>query len=225
MLTRQQVRQIDKTAIDTLGVPGVILMENAGRQCADNIQHVLKSRQLDSVVVLAGSGNNGGDGYVLARHLQLRGYKVKTLIVAPRQKISGDAKVNLDALEALEGDVEFVDQPRAETLSEILTEFDVIVDAVGGTGITGSLRGILAQAVKQINIAGESKYVVAVDIPTGLDCDTGDADGEAVKADMTVTFVDEKSGFANPNSKQYTGDVIVADIGVPADVVAKIAHI
>jgi len=102
-----------------------------------------------------------------------------------------------------------------------MAEFDIIVDAVGGTGIRGSLSGDPAAAVEQINAAG--RPVVAVDIPTGLDCDTGEAEGPAVRADLTVTFVAAKKGFDAPQAGGYTGRVIVADIGIPAELVRSIA--
>jgi len=221
-LTRDEVRAIDRAAIETLGIPGVILMENAGRNCADAIAEFLGTTAGRSVAVVAGAGNNGGDGYVIARHLAMRAAKVTTFITCPAEKISGDAAINLRAIEALRHDIRQITGQQIGDLSRELATCDVIVDAVGGTGIRGPLRGDPAAAVQQINAAG--RPVVAVDIPTGLDCDTGAADGPAVRAAMTVTFVAPKRGFDFPQSGQYTGTVVTADIGIPADLVAEIVR-
>ena len=227
-LTREEVRAVDRGAIEVLGIPGVILMENAGRNCVDAIEDFLNSNfnsssnapDVSQVAILAGPGNNGGDGYVIARHLAMRGFTVKTLIICPREKITGDAAVNLQAILALRHDVQFLTSGQLTGLAQLLAEFDLVVDAIGGTGIRGTLRGDVAAAVEQINAAG--KPTVAVDIPTGLDCDTGLADGPVVRADLTVTFVAPKKGFDSDGASDYTGKVVVADIGVPADLVRDI---
>lgn len=219
-LTRDQVRRIDRFAIERLGIPGVVLMENAGRNAADAVEELLGGAGGRTVAVVAGAGNNGGDGFVIARHLSLRGASVTTFLVAPAEKLAGEAEVNFRALEALGGTI--VDVSEAEQiagLAERLSGADVVVDAVGGTGISGGLRGQIATAVEQINAS--SRLVVAVDIPTGLDCDTGEAPGPVVRAKMTVTFVARKVGFDAPDAATYTGEVRVADIGIPAERVAE----
>jgi len=224
-LTRDEVRAVDRAAIEVLGIPGVILMENAGRNCADAIVDFLckslggKSKQ--NVAIVAGPGNNGGDGYVIARHLAMRGFRVITWIICPAEKISGDAAVNLRAITALQHDIRFLTSEQLTGLSASLAEFDVVIDAIGGTGIRGPLRGDAAIAVEQINAAGRA--VVAVDIPTGLDCDTGRADGPVVRADLTVTFVAAKRGFDLGVAGEYTGAVVIADIGIPTDLVRSIS--
>jgi len=224
-LTRDEIRSVDSAAIDGLGIPGVILMENAGRNCADAIEDFLCKSSGDrtgrSVAIVAGAGNNGGDGYVIARHLAMRGFRVVTFVICPAEKISGDASVNLHAITALRHDIRFPASEQLGSLSENLAEFDVVVDAVGGTGIQGALRGSVGAAVEQINAAG--RPVVAVDIPTGLDCDTGSADGPVVRAELTVTFGAAKKGFDLGRAGEYTGDVIVADIGVPVDLLRSIS--
>ena len=220
-LSREEIRRIDRCAIETLGIPGVILMENAGRNAAAAIQGYLEKASCKTVAVVAGAGNNGGDGYVIARHLANWGAKVTTFLVVPAEKVAGDAKINLDVIRGLGHDIRDATGQALASLGETLKAFELVVDAVGGTGIRGPLRGAAAEAVEQINASG--RPVVAVDIPTGLDCDSGLADGPAVKAVMTVTFVARKIGFDNPASRQYTGQVKVADIGIPADRVAQIA--
>jgi len=221
-LTREEVRALDRFAIDRLGIPGVMLMENAGRQTADAVEEFLGGAAGRRVAVVTGAGNNGGDGYVIARHLGLRGAEVVVFLVVPADRISGDAAVNLGILSALGQDVRTVTGEALGALGGELAGFDVVVDAVGGTGIRGALRGDLAVAVEQINAA--ARPVVAVDIPTGLDCDTGAAAGAVVRAVVTVTFLARKKGFDAPGAGEYAGRVRVADIGIPAERVAELAR-
>jgi NAD(P)H-hydrate epimerase len=218
-LSRDEVRAIDRFAIETLGVPGMVLMENAGRQVADAVADLLggpgglTGRR---VAVVTGSGNNGGDGFVVARHLTLRGVGVAVFMIAPDEKLAGDAAANYAICAKLGLDLRAVSGAAdLAALAARLAGFDAVVDAVGGTGIRGPLRGEQAEAVEQINAA--VRPVVAVDIPTGLDCDTGLAAGPAVLAAVTVTFVARKKGFDNPASREYTGEVRVADIGIPSN--------
>jgi hydroxyethylthiazole kinase-like uncharacterized protein yjeF len=217
-LSRDEVRAIDRVAIETLGVPGMVLMENAGRQVADAVADLLGGpgglggRR---VAIVTGSGNNGGDGFVVARHLSLRGVRVVVFMIAPAEKLTGDAATNHAISAKLGLDLRFVGAADLAGLAGQLRGFDAIVDAIGGTGIRGPLRGEQAEAVEQINAA--ARPVVAVDIPTGLDCDTGLAAGPTVRAAITVTFVARKKGFDNPASAEFTGEVRVADIGIPGD--------
>jgi hydroxyethylthiazole kinase-like uncharacterized protein yjeF len=226
-LTRQEVRAVDRAAIDGLGIPGLILMENAGRNCAHAIEVFFKDFKdfkggdASSVAIVAGPGNNGGDGYVIARHLAMRGFGVVTFVICPVEKISGDADVNFQAISALRHDIRSLSSQEIGGLAGVLSKFDLVVDAIGGTGIQGALRGDSAVAVEQINASG--KPVVAVDIPTGLDCDTGCANGPVIRAVLTVTFVAPKRGFDSPQASDYTGTVVVADIGVPAELVRTIS--
>lgn len=211
-LTREQVRAVDAWAIEHLKVPALVLMENAGRQVADVACKMLDDAGGGAVGVLAGAGNNGGDGFVAARHLRLRGLDVRVWRVAPPEKLSDDAAENLRVYRALGGavePVETVDEDRAKQWGGCA----VLIDALGGTGIRGALRGLLAEAVEAANVT--DRPILAVDIPTGLDCDTGQAEGPAVRAAKTVTFVARKAGFDVPDSRGYTGAVLVADIGVP----------
>lgn len=212
-LSRDEVRRVDRWAVEVLGLPGLVLMENAGRQVADAACELLDGRRPGRVAVVAGAGNNGGDGFVAARHLGLRGLEVVTFLLAPPEKVAGDARVNLDALRNLQADVLAIGPGELPGLANALKEFDVVVDALGGTGIRGALQGQIAVAVQAVNAA--SRPVVAVDIPTGLDCDSGQAAGPAIRAAVTVTFVAPKKGFAAPGASAYTGRVVVADIGVP----------
>ena len=219
-LSRQEVRRIDQYAIETLGISGLVLMENAGRGAADAIGDFLGgSVATKAIAVVAGSGNNGGDGFVVARHLAMRGAKVVTFQVCSLDKLTADAAANLAILRKLGHDVRQVVAEELGGLAKLLRGFDVVVDAVGGTGVRGALRGEMAAAVEAVNAAG--RPVVAIDIPTGLDCDTGQAEGPSVRAALTVTFVARKKGFDAPGAEAYTGKVVVADIGIPAEVVER----
>lgn len=188
-------------------------MENAGRNAADQICDNLSQAGRHAVAVVAGGGNNGGDGFVIARHLFARGATVAVFLVADQTRMSPDAAVHFDIIHRLGLDIRVRTGQAVGSLARELQHFEVVVDALGGTGVTGPLRDDLAAAVEQINAA--RRPVVAVDIPTGLDCDTGQPLGPTVKADMTVTFVARKVGFDSPAAAAYTGKIIVADIGVP----------
>ena len=212
-LSRRQVRQFDRLAIEQWGIPGVVLMENAGRGAADAIEQLLGGVLPKRIAVVAGGGNNGGDGFVIARHLRLRGSEVTVFLLADQAKMAPSAAANFAILPHIDVPTRRVESKSLPRLADKLRSFDLVVDALGGTGIQGPLRGDLAVAVEQINASAQP--VVAVDIPTGLDCDTGQAPGPAVRAALTVTFVARKKGFDAPGATEYTGKVIVADIGVP----------
>ena len=217
-LRREDFRRIDRYAVETLGVIGVVLMENAGRAATDAIERFLGGCTGRKIAVVAGAGNNGGDGFVIARHLAVRGAAVTTFLAAAADKITADAAANLAILRKLRHDVRSPDAEELGGLAESLRPFDLIVDAIGGTGISGPLRGTAAVAVEAVNAA--ARPVVAIDIPTGLDCDTGQAHAPSIRAAMTVTFVAAKTGFDSPGAAVYTGKVVVADIGIPAEIVA-----
>jgi NAD(P)H-hydrate epimerase len=214
-LSRDQVRAIDRIAVERLGVSGLVLMENAGRQVADAAVRIIGGAAGKSVAVVAGAGNNGGDGFVAARHLAIRGARTITFLVSPESKIAGDAAENLKIIRKMGLRVRQLIPASLAELAGELHKHDLVIDAIGGTGISGPLRGDLAAAVEQVNLSG--RPVLAVDIPTGLDCDTGEAPGPTVRAALTVTMAARKKGFDAPGAKEYTGEVIVADIGVPAD--------
>jgi len=220
-LSREEVRSLDRCAIETFGVPGIVLMENAGRNAADVIEEFLGQVSGRSIAIVAGAGNNGGDGFVIARHLAMRGGRTVTFLVAPDEKITGDARINLQIIRSFGHDVRRRTGEDLAGLGAELRGFDLVVDAVGGTGIRGALRGDLACAVEQINAS--QRPVVAVDIPTGLDCDTGRAFGPVVRAGLTVTMLARKKGFDAPPAGEYTGQVRVVDIGIDAGAVAAAA--
>lgn len=208
-LTREQVREVDRRAIHELGIPGIVLMENAGRGAAE----LLLSLGIHGpVAICCGKGNNGGDGFVIARHLHNAGISPHVFLFARPDELTGDAAINYRIVERLKIPLSVIDRPADIELSKRLKRFEWIVDALFGTGLTGPVRAPFDQVIRAINEC--QARVFAVDIPSGLDCDTGEAPGEAVRAAHTATFVAAKQGYANPQSTKWTGQVHVIGIGV-----------
>ncbi|MFY8220904.1 MAG: NAD(P)H-hydrate epimerase [Pirellulales bacterium] len=224
-LTRAEVRELDRLAIEEYGLPGIVLMENAGANAA----RLLHSLGIDGPVAIAcGRGNNGGDGFVIARHLELLGHDVRLLLAAPLAAYAGDAAVNAEVAKRSGLDIRDLAAAQAGSWQEALNGAAWIVDALLGTGATGAPRGAVAAAIGAINdlrgqVPGEGRAarVLAVDIPSGMDCDTGDRPGACVRADATATFVAAKPGFAAPGAKAFTGAVHVLGIGAPAALLAR----
>jgi len=209
-LTREQIREIDRRAIEDYGIAGVVLMENAGRNAAELILANLKQTdQPAAVCILCGRGNNGGDGFVIARHLCNAGLKVEIILCADPAKLAPDAKVNHDIASKMEIPI----RPFAEAeAAACVSRSQVVVDALLGTGFSGEVRPPLDRAIELINSANRA-LKIAIDVPSGLDCNTGRPAAATVRADLTITFVAPKTGFAR--AADYTGQVLTADIGAP----------
>jgi len=207
-LNREQVRSIDRIAIDEYQMLGIVLMENAGCGAAKMIN---LHAQLGNIAILCGGGNNGGDGYVIARHLQRYNRSVKTLSLVDKTKITGDASINYEI--AVKADIphHFIETPKQ--IRDHLSESEVIIDAMLGTGAKGPPRGLFSDAIDEANASSATRF--AIDLPTGLDCDTGIASKTTFRADHTITFVAEKIGFKKNNADRFVGVVHVIDIGVP----------
>ena len=215
LMTKEQVRAVDSWAINTLGIPGVVLMENAGRSCAELIKDKLKDIAHPKVCIFCGTGNNGGDGYVIARHLSNSGFEVVVVICGNREKVKGDAKINLDILERLGRPIEQLNLRDGDVPAQVkafAADADMLVDALFGTGLSGQLSDEYKQLIDSINAC--DCPILAVDIPSGLGCDSGQPLGAAVRANYTVTFVAVKKGFASESAAKYTGEIFVASIGV-----------
>ena len=212
-LTREEVRGIDARAAGELRLPTLVLMENAGRGAAE----VLREKTGDArpeVLVLCGPGNNGGDGGVVARHLDAWGFPVRVVWFADPRALRGDAAAQWSILDksgfdqtAATGDV------LPDRFGERLASAGWVVDGLLGTGLTRPVGGVLRAAVEAVNASG--KPVLALDLPSGLDADLGVPQGAAVRATVTATFVAPKVGFAAPGAAAFTGEVRVVDIGVP----------
>jgi NAD(P)H-hydrate epimerase len=219
ILSREQVRQVDRRAIDEYGMSGLVLMENAGRGVAETMLTI----GVDGpVMICCGKGNNGGDGFVIARHLDNRGRPVRILLFADPAELGGDAAANWSIIEkaGIAYDVLSKDVT-VEQLLPRLAAADWIVDALLGTGATGEPQPPYDVAIQAINQA--VKKVMAVDLPSGLDCDTGAAARDTIVADRTCTFVAVKPGLLVAGADRFTGRVHVIDIGVPRQLIREIA--
>jgi NAD(P)H-hydrate epimerase len=218
VMTREQVRAFDAWAINELGIPGVALMENAGRGCVELIREKLTGIARPKVCIICGTGNNGGDGYVIARHLINEGFEVTVVICGLAKKIKGDAKINLDILQKMGQSIEELDPSDAdlpERVRSLSADADLLVDGLFGTGLRGALNDEYKRLIEAVNAC--DCPVLAVDIPSGVDCDSGEPLGAAVKADWTVTFVAVKKGFTAARAARYTGEVFVVSIGIDPD--------
>ena len=233
-LSRDEARKFDARAIEEYGVPGVVLMENAGRGCAELLM-TLNPDKLP-VVVLCGPGNNGGDGFVIARHLDNHGWPVKTWLLrpdAPRsfgfgqaaaatdRRLSPDCGTNADIWSASTKLLSNDSGGSAwkETLAADIKAAGWVVDSLFGTGLTRPLEAPFDELIPFVNASGMA--VLAVDVPSGLDCDTGEPRGPAVRAAHTASFVAPKRGFLNPASREWTGEIHVIDIGAPRRLVEE----
>ncbi len=219
-LTREQSRAIDASAAALYHMPGVLLMENAGRGAAALLATLNPARE--PVVIVCGAGNNGGDGFVVARHAQNHGMAVELWVIAPLTRrgtvqLSDDAEVNFAIAQAAEIPTTIIDVKEPgdwlPKFQEACAKAGWVVDALFGTGLTRAVTGPHAEMVHAVNASG--KPVLAIDVPSGLDANTGDPLGLTVTAHCTATFVAPKAGFANPISRAFTGDIHVIDIGAP----------
>ncbi|MDA8414565.1 MAG: NAD(P)H-hydrate dehydratase [Desulfobacteraceae bacterium] len=219
VVTVHTMQELDAQAIDEFGIPGLKLMEKAGQSCVDTI--IAEFGPRGRAVIIAGKGNNGGDGYVIARLLCQAEWSVFICVLAERSLISGDAAINLDRVPR--ESVAYC--PQEGQLSagcrDEISRADVIVDAMLGTGLSNDVSGVYREAIEVINASG--RPVLAVDIPSGIHGTTGRVLGDAVRATVTVTFAFAKLGHVLYPGAEYTGRLIVADIGIPADLM-EAAH-
>ena len=205
-LSTAEMREADRRCIEEIGIPGTVLMNNAGAA-------VFRQITCGPVGVVCGKGNNGGDGCVVARLALLAGMETRVVVLAERGAIGGDALVFLRAYEHLGGRVDFVCEHGAVIRAmAALRGSAVLVDAILGTGISGEVRGVARAAID----AWPDGHTIAVDVPSGMDSDTGEPCGSCIRADCTVTFQYPKLGFQNPAAGAWLGELIVADIGIPA---------
>ena len=212
-MSREEVRGLDARAA-AIGLPTVVLMENAGRGAAVWLRERLAGPSA-RVAIVCGPGNNGGDGAVAARHLDAWGYAVRVVWLAAPERLRGDAATQWRIFDAAGIHQEsWTDEPLDPArLDGLFAAADWVVDALLGTGLTRPVEGPLRVAIEALNRAG--KPVLALDLPSGLDADTGQPLGAAVRATATLTFAAAKQGFSAPGASAYTGDVSVVDIGLP----------
>jgi NAD(P)H-hydrate epimerase len=229
-LSRDQVRETDRITIEEYGLPGCVLMENAGRAVAEFL--LAEHPPGLPVTILCGRGGNGGDGFVLARWLRNRGLPIHIILADPAAPSGGgdydpgrlipDARIHYQVLRKSGVPVRCLlrcadpQEAAAELSTHLKSVGGRVVDALYGTGLTRPLDGLPAALVETVNQSGLP--VLAVDLPSGLDCDSGEALGPTIRAAQTVTFIALKQGFLKSESKRFTGEVHVVDIGVPAEV-------
>ncbi|MCM8760454.1 MAG: NAD(P)H-hydrate epimerase [Candidatus Omnitrophica bacterium] len=211
ILTREEITRIEKETEERYGISRLILMENAGRTLAEVITTSVHRVRDKKICIVAGKGNNGGDGFVAARYLFNMGMDVKVIYTDPPEKFSNLSFTNYQILCKI-GIENILFERDLDTIN-ILKESDIIVDAILGTGIKGSVIGVSAEVISLINES--KKFVICADIPSGLDADTGTVKGECVKGNITVSFGFAKKGFYINSGPEYCGKIVVTDIGFP----------
>lgn len=219
-LSRRQVRRVDRLAVQRYGMTGLVLMENAGRGAASAMRR--KYGERGKAVIFCGSGNNGGDGCVVARHLLNAGWGVRLVLCGDANRLTEDMAANLHIARRME--IPTVDAQTWDAFEPIASSIgpdEVVVDALLGTGFRGTLRPPMDRLVGALNDCAK-RAAVALDVPTGLDCDTGEPSEPTFAADLTVTFVAPKIGFANPVAARCLGAVEVVDIGAPASLIDEV---
>ncbi|HPM77644.1 MAG TPA: NAD(P)H-hydrate dehydratase [bacterium] len=221
LVTAEQMREMDRLAIDTIKIPGIVLMENAGAGATEVIEDVFEDELDFGAIILCGPGNNGGDGYVIARHLYNRGYDVAVFQLGAKSALKGDARTNLKIVENLDIPIYSLLKERdLEVLEEALDDCGLVVDALFGTGLSKPIEGLAARVIDLVNDSDVA--IVAVDIPSGLGADTGQPLGPVIMADLTATFGLPKVGqFLYPGA-EICGEVEVIDIAIPSEVEERV---
>ena len=218
MLSRDQTRQVDRLAVEEYGFSGLVLMENAGRGVTDVL---CRLGVAGTAVVCCGKGNNAGDGFVIARHLDLRGHAVRVLLWAKPDELTGDAAANFQILAKTDVPIEiFGGAHDPERLAKALDGAAWIVDALLGTGARGEPRPPFDAVIEQLNAAAAPR--LAVDLPSGLDCDTGVPASRTIRAAETCTLLAAKPGLLQPTAAPYVGRLHVCDIGVPRKLIERV---
>ncbi len=217
-VSAQEIREIDRLAIEEVGIPSSVLMENAGVATAREILKNLKKPRATKVCVVCGTGNNGGDGFVVARHLAEANVRLRVFVIGKRGSFKPDAQVNYGILKNLGQKIEFIHGPVPGFL-KALADSDIVVDALFGVGLNRDLSESFQRVIEAIN--QHSRYTVAVDIPSGLDATTGKVWGVGIKAALTVTMSCLKQGFFFNDGRRLTGRVVVADIGIPKKIYGR----
>jgi len=220
IVTAEEMKQLDRRAIEEFHIPVDTLMENAGRLLAEEIRDTWGPITGKSVTIVAGKGNNGGDGLVTARHLLEQGAQVTVCLLSPPEKMSAESRVNLKRYQAISGRIRLLKEDTLIEFAQTLTQSDLIVDALFGTGLSSPVQGLPAQAIQAVNESG--RRVIAADLPSGIHTDTGRVMGTAVKAAMTVTFALPKRGLLLYPGSDYAGRLKVVDIGIPDALIRRL---
>ncbi len=222
LLSRAQVRAVDQRAVERLHIPSLILMENAGKNAADWL-HARFGSPARRAVIFCGTGNNGGDGFVIARHLHNAGWHAEIMLVGDADHMTADAATHHAIAEAMGIAIRSlagIDDIGAFVTSCLTTD-DIVIDALLGTGFRGAVRDPQASVIAALN-ATSVYATIAVDVPSGLDCDSGEVGNVAIRADATITFVAAKTGFSRNQGPAQVGEVHVVDIGAPPTLIDEV---
>ena len=221
ILNAAQMREADRFTIEEIGIPSLVLMENAGRQVVAAMEAAYEARLNGRVAVLCGRGNNGGDGFVVARTLLQRGIDTAVFVIGALAEVRGDAKENLEILGRLGVTVvEIGDEQSWELHFSEISQCTLIVDAIFGTGLKSKLAGMMETIVADVNAS--SIPIVSIDLPSGLSADTPHILGDCIDAAMTVTLAAPKLPLVLPPGETHAGDVVIADIGIPHEVIDSV---
>ena len=216
---KEVIQELDRIAIEERGIESLFLMENAGRAVATIVLETLREIGGNAVNVICGKGNNAGDGFVCARYLLDKGIDVRIIIIGEAINLKKDALINYKRIKEKNKIIEIAGLSELNKNRVSLFECDLFVDAIFGIGLKGAPEGIFKKIIELV--IQTKKPVISVDIPSGLDADLGRASGTCIKAIKTVTFSLAKKGFFLNQGQDYCGDVIVADIGIPKDLIDK----
>jgi NAD(P)H-hydrate epimerase len=208
------MQEIDQQASQDHGIPSIVLMENAGRGAAEEIVKTVKKLKHPQVVFICGTGNNGGDGFVTARHLMIHDIRPTVFVLGQEDQLKGDALVNYDILKKMECLPSFI-----RPSSKELRKADCVVDAIFGIGLNRDVTGIFREVIEDIN--RYAKKIFALDIPSGLNATTGEIHGACIKADKTITFHLPKTGMFRAEGLKYTGKIVVKNIGIDVSLMAN----
>ena len=218
VLNAAQMREADRRTIEEIGIPSLVLMENAGRQVVAAIEAVHGDLLEQSVAVLCGRGSNGGDGFVVARTLMQRGVDVSVFLIGRVADVRGDARTNLEILGRLGLTVvEIADSQAWELHFSEIGDCTLIVDSIFGTGLNAPLSGLMETVVADVNASGIP--IVSIDLPSGLAADSHQPIGDSIEAGMTVTLAAPKLSLVLPPAETRAGDIVIADIGIPSEVI------
>jgi hydroxyethylthiazole kinase-like uncharacterized protein yjeF len=222
ILTAAEMREVDRLSTERHGIAGLTLMENAGKSVAEFLQLRFRNIARRRIVILCGKGNNGGDGFAVARRLLETGAKPTVFVFASPDDVRGDAAINLKRWQDLSRELQIVRSPGEwQSLKAPLASADIILDALLGTGIRGPVEGLLKQVIEDVNRKRPEQAVVSVDIPSGLPADTGEANGVVVAANYTITFTAPKMGMLAGHASDFVGQLIVRDIGSPPELIEE----
>ena len=210
IFSKEQIYEADQQTLKNQGISSTELMDRAGSQIFNWIHLRMQGAQVP-IHVFCGIGNNGGDGYVIARRLELFGMRPNILLIGRQADVTGDARINLDVLQASGLCVHETEEPG--DVEDALADSDWVIDCLLGTGARGTLRAPFHAVIDAVNRA--AARTIAIDLPSGLDCDTGESLGACVQASDTITFVAPKLGFRGGTASSCAGRVHVVDIGVP----------